>query len=345
MSAWTRLVPIAVRRVLLAATNLARRCGESLRQQGVRPKKKSVHTAPSSINMIFFWLFFVALGVIIFPHAKRLFFPSFGRRHRVAGALHLFVLVLASLDTSLASVVALGISGIAVTLTAAHDFPHKTVRNAASGTLDEAAIVTYSEMIEHSFYQALNLVQILYLRCGDYGALGLVLATAPWLLRKRFPINKFSDNYAAGKVESSPSQSRLIRIMYFVKKCQYLAYKHVFLHGLNLTVYLRPEKNFSPTSLVFRRYWVGLNTSYVMEFFLQTLVKRRYMKQNTMLGLQLILMSASSVAGLNLLLLSVDLRLATLSLVANFANRHHDFLNTVAIATLTRGYSHFSRAR
>ena len=67
----------------------------------------------------------------------------------------------------------LGVLGIATAYTAASDFkiahsgPH--IRNKASGVLDEDATVTYSEMIEHVFYQILN---YLYL-----GMLGIVLRT------------------------------------------------------------------------------------------------------------------------------------------------------------------------
>lgn len=51
--------------------------------------------------------------------------------------------------------------GTALTLTAAFDFraAHSRVRNVASGALDDDATVTFSEMIEHSFYQGQNLVQ------------------------------------------------------------------------------------------------------------------------------------------------------------------------------------------
>ena len=56
----------------------------------------------------------------------------------------------------------LGLSGTALTLTAARDFgpAHGRVRNVASGALDEKATVTSSEMIEHAFYQLLNLAQV-----------------------------------------------------------------------------------------------------------------------------------------------------------------------------------------
>lgn len=38
----------------------------------------------------------------------------------------------------------------------------------ASGTLDPRAVVTYGEMVEHLFYQALNLTQVFFLHCCCY---------------------------------------------------------------------------------------------------------------------------------------------------------------------------------
>lgn len=57
----------------------------------------------------------------------------------------------------------LGILGTTATLTAARDFPHRHVINrpGESGTLSHGA--TQSEMVEHAFYQFLNLWQALYL--------------------------------------------------------------------------------------------------------------------------------------------------------------------------------------
>ena len=55
-----------------------------------------------------------------------------------------------------------GLLGCLLTFSAAYEFQHKNVKNVASGTLDQHAIVTYSEMIEHLFYQIVNFVQIVY---------------------------------------------------------------------------------------------------------------------------------------------------------------------------------------
>ncbi len=67
----------------------------------------------------------------------------------------------------------------------------------------QEATVTRAEMIEHAFYQALNLLQILFFHALHHPALHAPLArtvavlvvTAPWLLRHYFPVNHFSANY------------------------------------------------------------------------------------------------------------------------------------------------------
>ena len=56
------------------------------------------------------------------------------------------------------------------------------------------------------------------------------------------------------------------------------------MHGLNVSVGLDLQK--IGKLQYFRVYWLCLNVSYVMEFFLQTLVKKRYMGQKQMLALQ-----------------------------------------------------------
>jgi hypothetical protein len=111
--------------------------------------------------------------------------------------------------------VVLGVLGITTTLTAAFDF-EKAHRGAekrnekkkkSSGTLDDDAIVSYSEMIEHSFYQGLNLLQIVFLHVvaevlpSNNGSAAItsiiarfllaLIVTAPWYWRSKFPVNKF----------------------------------------------------------------------------------------------------------------------------------------------------------
>jgi hypothetical protein len=186
-------------------------------------------------------------------HFPGIFFKRHGRRHRLFGLLYLFWMLLGYAEICwgttpfvnhslalLAYDCCLGVLGICLTVSAAIDFPHKGVENVASGTLDEHATVTYSEMIEHSFYQGVNLVQILYLHAVDGQTerwLRILLgmgATCPWLIRHAFPVNRFSDNYTKIDSKSTP----LVRLLYRIKKYQYVFYKHFLLHGLNISVAL-----------------------------------------------------------------------------------------------------------
>jgi len=266
--------------------------------------------------------------------------------------------------------VILGILGVGATLTAAKEFPHKLVLNETgqSGTLHQKAIVTQSEMIEHAFYQGLNLIQAIYLhtvyQClpkveafgTEFRLMLLFLVTSPWLFRQRLPIHSFSDNWRRVKerdvgsfVSSHKSNDMEIRL-YKIKKWQYVFYKHVVLHGINLLVAVSdhiPASAHPPYSLSWRIFWLLLNTSYVMEFFLQSLVKRRtILRQSTMLVLQRWLMTCAS-AGAAVVLFQLSsppwaeqepssllplLSLASLTL--NFTNRHHDVLNTMSIAVV-----------
>ena len=66
------------------------------------------------------------------------------------------------------------------------------VLNPASGALDKEATITVDEMLEHAFYQVLNLAQILYLHSASYTseypdvrAAALLLVTLPWAARAR----------------------------------------------------------------------------------------------------------------------------------------------------------------
>jgi hypothetical protein len=91
----------------------------------------------------------------------------------------------------------------------------------------------------------------------------------------------------------------------------------------------------NPTSIAtssqsFRLYWLSLNASYVMEFFLQTLVKRKYMSQSTLLWLQKILMTEASIVAFYVLQ-HVYLWIAILSMLTNFINRRRDTWNTAGI--------------
>ena len=104
-------------------------------------------------------------------------------------------------------------------------------------------------------------------------------------------------------------------MLYRMKKYQYVFYKHFMLHGLNVGVAIdgfdglrKPRTGGTPIgriSLVdatpFRLYWLGLNAAYVMEFFLQTLVKRNYITQGRMLRMNQFLMLVSTTAALAVL--------------------------------------------
>ena len=157
--------------------------------------------------------FMLATVAAVAPHAVKLFAPRVGRAHRICGALYLAWLAggVAALatrrPTSAASCAAydlvLGVLGALAALTAARDFGQHAVAE-TSGTLDAKAFVTRSEMVEHAFYQFLNLVQILGLHARANGVGGaaavLALQTAPWLWRARVPVNSFSANCAARRV-------------------------------------------------------------------------------------------------------------------------------------------------
>lgn len=269
-----------------------------------------------------------------------MFTRKHGRNHAIIGLIYLVCLLYGLFSVSVDNIsplsrivydISLGVVGTLLPLTAARDFGHKNIKNVASGTLDEHATVTYSEMIEHSFYQGLNLLQVIYFHGITANTplntriIYLLLVTSPWLLRNYFPINKFSDNYVKIDDKSTP----LIRLLYRIKKYQYVFYKHFLLHGLNISVALNGYQIID--TMEFRLYWLLLNTSYTMEFFLQTLVKKRYMTQNWMLHLQKVLMLASSIAAYNVLLY-VNVYVAIISMIFNFINRKHDVLNTLIIS-------------
>lgn len=211
--------------------------------------------------------------------------------------------------------VILGGLGILATLTAARDFPHKLVENATgqSGTLHKKAIVTQSEMLEHAFYQALNLCQALYLHAQYryrnainvnasmvlvYRMSLLFLVTAPWLVRRWLPVSSFSHNWSNQRYQIHKNDDRQIAseqevLLYRIEKAQYLFYEHVILHGVNISVATTFANNNTTSTIItipystsWRVFWILLNGSYVMEFFLQTMVKRHIIHQGTMLGLQ-----------------------------------------------------------
>lgn len=298
-------------------------------------------------------LFFIVVLSICVVYAPRLFTPRHGRRHRLLGVVYLGWLVVgvalnitwnfdsdvggsgqgaAALLFSIYDII-LGMLGSMLTASAAKDFQkaHAHIQNVASGPLDVDATVTYDEMIEHLFYQVLNVAQIIFLHASFslssfqnslwLRTSGMLVVSSLWLIRDRFPVHHFSANYTQEQGWS------IVTVLYRIKKWQYVFYKHLLLHGLNLTVVLYPTTfNLSPVSPSFRSYWVMLNTAYTMEFFLQTLVKRRYIPQWSMLVLNGFLMIVGSYCAIRVVL-KVHPLFAWLSLLLNFSNRGHEFVN------------------
>ena len=355
----------------------------------------------SFIAIIGLCLFFslLLLSLLISPiKPNKLFFDKHGRHHRLLGALNLLWLVIgisnfivyqpikyiATSDHSddidsinqkninsyaiqcLTYDIILGILGILSTLTAAINFPHKYITNkpGESGTLSNYAIVTQSEMVEHSYYQIVNLCQAVYLHMITYWVVSdvsssrlilLLLVTLPWAVRRKFPVNSFSANWTTKQQQSDTiskekfkvfkrSSNNHINNMYRIKKWQYVFYKHVILHGLNISIAF-PREGISsltnidnidlplPLTTEWRIFWIALNTSYVMEFFLNSLVKRDILSQQYMMILNGLLMCSASLAAV-CVVNSVRLEAAMLSLLFNFGNRGHDVINTLVVGCI-----------
>lgn len=293
-------------------------------------------------------LFFAILCFIIAPFIGTLFLDSHGWSHKAVGAFHLILLIFGVLsleqqkDATFALLydILISCSGTILTLTAARSFPHRHVKNRVgqSGTLVKKAIVTQAEMIEHSFYQLLNLVQCVYLSIVTsfspfYRFTALCVVTSPWLGRSRFPVHSFSQNWKQSKDKSQFSTEN---ILYMIKKSQYLFYKHFVFHGMNLTACVSPAR-VSTTSEAWRLFWICLHTSYVMEFFLQSLVKRRVISQATMISMNRLLMAVSSFAAIKAIALVMIWYLGMMSLSLNIINRHHDFVNTALLGVIGLG--------
>ena len=404
----------------------------------------------TDVGLIGLKLLLIIVTSICIVNGSQLFLRRHGLSHRVAGGLHLLVLLVGTWTADIESSsfptnrpalnandfyfaydLALGFFGITATLTAAEAFPHKLVKNIRSadgkhlqsGTLHKHAIVTSKEMVEHSFYQGLNLVQATYLHVMyriyqkqqqdtaervdshnyeksnnwdfsiyQYIALRLVLlwiVTSPWLVRHRWPVSSFSDNWklqdkwqkqkqsteqplqqlqrqrtneSVRSKESALSPSRGsddVEIwLYKIKKGQYIFYKHCILHGVNIAVAVASVSSsasvvataktqqqdlsviydYIPYSKSWRVFWMLLNTSYVMEFFLQTLVKRHIIDQTTMLWLQRLLMTAASFGSVVVVayyfVQPMHMWTVVLSIALNFVHRHHDVSNTLLVGVL-----------
>ena len=333
---------------------------------------------PSYLALIGLRIFYAVLLTILCTSKSggvKLFSSTHGRSHRLVGLGHLlslvygltFVVFERSESESWSKRcflfdITLGFLGITATLSAARDFPHRRVINrpGESGTLSKNAIVTQDEMVEHSFYQGMNLWQALYLHSITWAeshlnlsgrnthlrfiALGMV--TLPWLWRKKFPVNSFSSNWTRSgekqyndkgmfvHTEKKPQKDNLnsLNQMYQVKKWQYILYKHVILHGLNISMAFPKKQQLEglplPLTFEWRIFWLCLNSSYVMEFFMQSLVKRGVLSQSFMLILQWILMGSSSLSVVGAVLRIVRYDAILLSLALNFLHRGHDISNT-----------------
>ena len=295
-------------------------------------------------------LAFFALLLLHVARNPQMFLGRYGRYHRICGGALLAWLCVGAADAAgvrslagnyLAYDLILGALGTLTTLTAAFEIGknHKRVKQNASGTLEEAATVTQSEMLEHAFYQLLNVAQIGFLHAlpllpeGAPRLAAAMAVVAVWTARPLFPVNSFSANYA-----TKATAYTLIGALYRLKKYQYLLYKHLLLHGLNASlaadVSLFASSTAASTSLAatpeWRLYWTCLNIAYVHEFFLQTLVKRGYMRQPMMLGLNQLLMAVSTYAALRVLP-SVHPALAALSLALNLARRGREVSNGAVV--------------
>jgi len=301
-------------------------------------------------------IFFLVTVSIALWHFHSLFLDRHGWSHRLAGGLHLGWLVYGCLTLTaqlhdarfaLWYDICLGCLGLTATVRAAKDFPHRYVRNhnGQSGTLSEKAMVTQGEMMEHAFYQFLNLWQALFLHlmAAWNGQLQLELdwrhqwialwcVTAPWYVRSCFPVHSFSQNWSNQPTPAIQKRSDLETSLYKVKKAQYLFYKHVVLHGVNLAAYLEPSPLVRTRS--WRLFWLCLNTAYVMEFFLQSLVRRKVLRQSSMLWLNRLLMAVSSLAAIPAIFRTVRWELCLASLFLNFYHRHHDVMNTMGLGSV-----------
>jgi len=268
--------------------------------------------------------------------------PRRARSHRLLGGALLLWLAVGLVDVIFDHLIfthryiydiILGALGVFTTYSAATTFHHgsHTKSSGKSGTLEVSKTVTVSEMKEHLFYQILNVLQVTYLHAVGSASLYVrltlcVLMATPWLFRRRFPVNSFSSNWSDGEMS-------IESILYRIKKYQYMFYKHALLHGLNISVALAGGSDLAETQ-IFRMYWIALNTSYVMEFFLQTMVRRKRLSQQTMLRLQQILMLGASVSAMHVCWSSVRFDVALLSLLANLVHRGADTFNVCCVMAL-----------
>ena len=142
----------------------------------------------------------------------------------------------------------------------------------------------------------------------------------------------------AGVHPTKGGTTPLIRVLYRLKKYQYLFYKHALLHGLNATMGAAADgaRDGLVYSDGFRLYWLCLNSAYVFEFYMQTLVKRQHLSQPAMLGLQQLLMAVSSVAAVRVLVDAVHVAPAALSLALNLLRRRRECSNMLGVLAVAR---------
>lgn len=300
-------------------------------------------------------VFLLLVATVSLRNSKHLFLPTHGRSHRLAGGVQFIWILVGTYTCGIDDLqpgwilfydILLGCLGTMTTLTAARDFPHRHVKNAEgqSGSLSANAIVTQAEMMEHAFYQVLNLIQVVYLHglakwsAGAplaYRLLALFFATSPWWIRQLFPVHSFSNNW---KQTPKEKRSDIEVVLYMIKKSQYVFYKHFVLHGLNVSFALYPSS--LPWTRSWRIFWLHLNVSYVMEFFLQSLVKRKLLRQDEMLWLQRLLITSATLSSIVPIFGTVRVELCVLSLLLNFANRHHDVANTMLVAAVGVAMQH-----
>lgn len=291
------------------------------------------------------WLACVAL--LSLWHARTLFGGARGRPHRLLGAAELHLLGLGYADVlwppllpRAALDIGLGLLGALLSVTALA-FGHARVsRQQHSGTLDPHATVSRGEMIEHVFFQLLNAAQLALLHAlgaVEWRPARLLLCWAaawPWLARSRFPVNSFSRNY--DERTADPRSTRVTRFLYRAKKWQYVGLKHALQFGLNVSVALCGTCSGLTDDPVFRLYFLALSTSFVAEFYLQTLVKRGLLSQAAMLVYQAALMLMASVTAAVTVWRYVLLPIAALSMALNFANRGHDVFNTAVLILVSQ---------
>jgi hypothetical protein len=348
---------------------------EKQQQRGMMRVEQQQHHHRDDDHRFYHWLvasylafFLLILFRYVVPNRNKMVAVKkvFAVRHRLTGVAHMLTLafggaLLFQKDdvyyyrgevTVIACDVLLALTGILTTESAISDFGklHMRVREGggeggkgeqrrrqqqASGVLHETKTVATSEMKEHLFYQALNLVQILYLHfcdaCADVNVrvLALVATTwSAWRYRAQFPVNSFSQNYSGG--ENGRWFDSVENALYRAKKWQYVFYKTCCLHGLNISSAIwgrSTDLSVATGGKRFQLYWCCLNASYVMEFFLQTLVKKKYAAQSNVLLMNQFLMLVSSLSAIPVVLSRVHPIAFLAALALNFLNRKKETTN------------------